>query len=506
MTAKAPNFAAPFPIKPRQWCWSAAIALTALIGEVFPAQAANFNFTYAPGTSFEQMLGFELAGMVWSNYLADDVTINLLIETTDLLPDNVIGGALSGLETGYKFRKFYKKNNYLANDITSLTDQIAVDHIQTKEGKGFYALVNKRNPNKQKVKSINQINLTRANAKALGIIGGDDSGLDGYILMRDLTDLSVGWNYDAIEPNIPADTLDFLSVALHEVGHTLGFISGLDTQSWLRATQEDDQTEAENKQKNRKYATLLDLFRLSDNSVSNYGGIPDLTIGDEDKFFSIDGGTTKLASFATGKAVDSGIGDQASHWQQQAPPLGIMDPTLNAGQRRTISDLDKLALDVIGWDLAPSESIDLAALNTLAKEQLAQKMGVTLEWMESNPTDAALRLAPDWQNIEGGEGDERGVLLQDLITNSKIYEWGWGGYWWGWGGYWQSTDELSQDDFWQNFSWQTVDMPTTKVQIKQAPTTPPSVPEPTSTLGLLGLGWLGVSSWWRRRLDRQNQS
>lgn len=61
-----------------------------------PAQALQFNFTYAPGTTLDQMLGYEMAGRYWSNYLADDVTVNIFIESTNILPTNVIGGAIPG--------------------------------------------------------------------------------------------------------------------------------------------------------------------------------------------------------------------------------------------------------------------------------------------------------------------------------------------------------------------------------------------------------------------------
>ena len=112
-TTRVSNISTILKFRPRKLYWSAAISFLALIGRAPAVQAANFNFTYAPGTSLEQMLGFEMAGMYWSNYLDDDVTINLFIETTDQLPENVIGGALPGLEAEYKFENFYKKNAYL---------------------------------------------------------------------------------------------------------------------------------------------------------------------------------------------------------------------------------------------------------------------------------------------------------------------------------------------------------------------------------------------------------
>ncbi|MDR9900170.1 hypothetical protein G7B40_037315 [Aetokthonos hydrillicola Thurmond2011] len=61
------------------------------------AQALQFNFTHAPGKTLNQMLGYEIAGRYWSNYLANDVTLNIFVEPTNKLPTNVIGGAIPGV-------------------------------------------------------------------------------------------------------------------------------------------------------------------------------------------------------------------------------------------------------------------------------------------------------------------------------------------------------------------------------------------------------------------------
>ncbi|MCM8595266.1 NF038122 family metalloprotease [Accumulibacter sp.] len=71
--------------------------------------------------------------------------------------------------------------------------------------------------------------------------------------------------------------------------------------------------------------------------------------GARDKYFSIDGGITRIARFATG--VHSGDGRQASHWKDDFG-IGIMDPTESPGESLVISPTDIRALDVIGWDLA----------------------------------------------------------------------------------------------------------------------------------------------------------
>ena len=100
----------------------------------------------------------------------------------------------------------------------------------------------------------------------------------------------------------------------------------------------------------------LDMFRYSADGVLDLaaGGTP---------YFSLDGGATNLGFFSTGS--DLGDGNQASHWKDGLA-LGIMDPTANpAGQTNTPTTLDKIAFDVIGWDVdynaVPEPSSLLAA-------------------------------------------------------------------------------------------------------------------------------------------------
>ena len=73
-------------------------------------------------------------------------------------------------------------------------------------------------------------------------------------------------------------------------------------------------------------------------------------------YFSIDGGATNLANFASGAYTDfNGDGYQASHWKNGSG-VGIMNPILGAGERKDISSLDLKAMDVIGWDIDTSGS------------------------------------------------------------------------------------------------------------------------------------------------------
>ena len=79
----------------------------------------------------------------------------------------------------------------------------------------------------------------------------------------------------------------------------------------------------------------------------------DWSTGSTDKYFSLDGGVTKIASFSTGSV--QGDGQQASHWKDLLG-LGTLDPTAVSGELQTFTDLDAIGFDVIGWNLASGVS------------------------------------------------------------------------------------------------------------------------------------------------------
>ncbi len=308
----------------------------------------DFNLTFAPGVTDEQIIGFELAGELWAQSLVDtykgeDVQINLHVEVTDdLLPDGIIGGAFPHIKTNLTYKDIYEA---LENDITSETDQVVVDSLTG--GKKFDIAVGENIIDNNK-----KLHATTANLKALGKIDGDKEILDGYIVINAMSDWDI-WSYDYL--NGPQDNqLDFLSVALHEIGHTLGFISGIDYQGWEETSQESNLNKVNS-------ATILDLFRYSIESMEQ--GVMDLTFGK--------GAFLALGDVNVDLALSTGADYQGSHWidSDAENGLGIMNPTLSLGERWSISNYDLLAMDAIGWDIADSGAIDLETLYEFAQWQ-----------------------------------------------------------------------------------------------------------------------------------------
>ncbi|NJL19831.1 MAG: hypothetical protein HC895_01820 [Leptolyngbyaceae cyanobacterium SM1_3_5] len=143
------------------------------------------------------------------------------------------------------------------------------------------------------------------------------------------------------------------------------------------------------------------MLRFSAETVEK--GQIDLSEGGN-PYFSIDGGQTSLALFATGV---NGDGDQASHWKSQGGSSGLMEPDIELAEQRMISSFDRRALDAIGWDLGAGQ-YDLDALQQQAKQALADRLGQSIEWLEANPETAAAQLSQD-----------RTADVEEMITQAK---------------------------------------------------------------------------------------
>ena len=397
----------------------------------------DFNFSFAPGVLDEQVLGFELAGEVWSQYLHDtykgeDLDINIYVAVgDDILPDDVVGGAFPAIETGINYKEVYNalQNDY-KNEIETETDKIATDHLLNM--KKLPVLVGEdivwKNPEMQ---------ATRANLKSLGLLDGDDSELDGFIVMNSLVNAtSVSWNYNYLEAP-QAGELDFLSVAIHEIGHNLGFISGVDIYGWNEDSADFDGTSID-------HMSTMDLFRYSDESFAAQDGsytmsINDLTFG-RAAYFSLDRTVDNAIAMSTGADY------QGSHWKNGdlETGMGIMNPTVCLGERWEISKNDLTVFDAIGWDVDYNATVDL--------EKLFSKAQSNVDHTLVDRSDEVTEIF---------SGDAYNWAWRSTGASGSGYWWAWrstgasgSGYWWAWrstgasgSGYWSTynTDALSTE-------------------------------------------------------------
>jgi N-acetylneuraminic acid mutarotase len=188
--------------------------------------------------------------------------------------------------------------------------------------------------------------LSVPNARALGIVP-DISDPNSVPLGQG--DAGIGFNsafeFDfSPDDGITSGQRDFDSVASHEMGHVLGFIS--------------DAGEAASP------VTVWDLFRFrpATASLATFATAPRvMTIGGTQIFFGNQTSTfatleLELSTGGLDPGPDDGDGRQSSHWKDDAlfstrPYIGVMDPTLGAGIRRTISENDIMAIDLFGYSI-----------------------------------------------------------------------------------------------------------------------------------------------------------
>lgn len=345
---------------------TAAIGTAALGTTALSAQAApNFVLSFLNTTSAPEQAAFTQAAAIWSAVLADNVTVNLTVGTAALGPTILASADSTSVRYSYSTTR-----NALVTDATSSNDAIATANLQA--GPNLRLLINgtANNPNgsgsltpylDNTGDNTNQVNMTRANAKALSLGSGGllntslASGCttlacDGYIAFN-----TTSFNWDLDPSNgITAGLFDFVGIAVHEIGHALGFISGVDVLDSFSSNPYYTDNEF-------TYVTPLDFYRCSASSAAQ--SALDWTVGTTTKNFSPNNCGTALATFSTG--VTHGDGRQASHWKDNLG-LGIMDPTSAAGEQLTITPLDLTAFDVIGWNLASTPTVSAPTVATPA--------------------------------------------------------------------------------------------------------------------------------------------
>lgn len=324
-----------------------------------PAATIVLNDLGGVGAGSDAYRGFSIAAEFWSRRLTNDVVINLDVGFKQLDP-GVLGQA--GSNSAVAPIELIK--GQLASGGNSKIDAIAGANLPAlKPGEyGWGALdVTTSGPKLPTGEGVDTgvrvldidgsannsfLDANSANLKALGF-GGFGSTADGTIQFSNqyIFDFNAG-------DGISANSIDFLSVAIHEIGHVLGFTSGVDIYDVLGAPDgplADDPDLGLLNLNDYAVGSVMDLFRYS--SDPSGAGL-DWSVG-ADAFFSIDGKSAyQNGYFWTG--AYNGDGWQASHWKDNIPgfpQLGMMDPTVAYGQMGRVTSLDLAVFDAIGWNI-----------------------------------------------------------------------------------------------------------------------------------------------------------
>ena len=321
---------------------------------VTPANALTINLIDVggvTGTPAEQ--GFRIAARFWESVLTNNATVNFNVSFEDL-GQGILGGTSSNLQTFVPISTYYSllsaRSSGNALDATALANlptlsatgsvsAIVPEYLNPGTMDGVATSGTRLSPDGMEIS--NTMAISTANYKAL--LNSASAGAS--IIDADIAFSSTfGFDFDPTD-GISSGFYDFIGVAVHEMGHALGFLSAADDFDYSAGLGGDVD--------GFWWAYALDMFRYSAPGELdwNYGS---------DSYFSIDGGQTAYrgAYFSTGE--NYGDGWQASHWK--APGgctgfVGVMNPYACPATRDIVTADDLALLDAIGWNTNRDTSV-----------------------------------------------------------------------------------------------------------------------------------------------------
>jgi hypothetical protein len=301
----------------------------------------------------DALKGFTAAAKLFSNFFKDDITIRLDVQFSQL-PPNVLGSTGSTTNQGpYTLIKTLLQNDaktkYDAKAVANLAGGAALSFVTNEPP--VSGVIDSRTRFLDNNNSFDNLNIqiNTAQVKALGLnpvydAVGNPLGRDGTVSFSN----QFNWDFDRSDGLDPTK-IDFVGVAAHEIGHALGFRSGVDLADINAAP--GDATPARGLG-NIAWGTVNDLFRYG-----SFDGQRTLDWSiNSPVCHSLDKGATCTGALSTGRL--NGDLRQASHWKDDTLTnklIGLMDPTASGpgGIRpfQAITQADLIAFDAMGYDL-----------------------------------------------------------------------------------------------------------------------------------------------------------
>lgn len=295
-----------------------ATALPAFLVLAPVAQALTINPTFdstVTGSRYAAQIesGFNTAAAVFTNNVSSNISVNIQV-SWGFIAGQSMGAYGLGASSGYYYQGIpgssiqYWLTAAASSPNATVAEKTSVKYL----------------PAAVKADSNYKFMLPTAQAKALGLVN-PVSGLDGYI------GFGSGLNYTFSGTTIASGTYDFVAVAQHEIEEILGRVSGVSST-------------------NTTYLSPFDLFRYTAPGVSS-------TSYSAPAYFSIDGGTTRLATFNNASSGDRADLNGATN--------DVDNAFLHAGQRNNVLQDDFTILDVLGYVSTPGATTTPTPYSTI---------------------------------------------------------------------------------------------------------------------------------------------
>ena len=324
----------------------ASCSLVALAFGSVHALVIELNYGAAMQDRPEVRSGIRDAADLWEAVLADPVTVRVDARTA---PIPELGLNIAATYVARQVFSYADVRTALATDARTDDDLTAVSHLPAGPLLTFHTV----DPQGNRIINAGEdgintfLDFAQANAKALGL--PLDAGAEPFDAELVLSELFLDDTFFDFDRSDGIVGMDFVGLCAHEIGHALGFNSGVDFVNQTSLPAGPDAPENIN---DFGVYEVLDLYRYSAESL------PLLELGPgRSPYFSINGGETSLGPFSSG--IFNGDGRQAGHWLEAQ---GILDALLPYDSVNQISPLDLQAMDVIGWEPVPEPSSAVLAV------------------------------------------------------------------------------------------------------------------------------------------------
>lgn len=284
----------------------------------------------------DALAAFQRAGQAWSSRISNPITLTISADLNNSFGDPTVIGSANTPVFGLPY-------DTVRNAMAARSGEAGLSILSSLPTRAEFSA----NHSTGTVTNPTNIFFSQANGKALGLNFTPQS-FDSVITFNS------AFSFDYNRANgVGSGLVDFETVAIHEIGHALGFQSSVDFNETSPAT--------------------WDLFRFNQTSnnptnTNEFRTFPrEMRQGQE----AVQNDLTSQFRLSTGVTGD---GNEASHWKGDEflgnQTIGVMDPTLASGVFFNPSTADYRALELMGYTLVPipepATVLGVAALGLLA--------------------------------------------------------------------------------------------------------------------------------------------